>query len=101
MVDITLSTSRLMPGKNYVILFHYRNKDLQGEQRVYLSMYTSGWKAIDTFPYRVGFLCPPNSELGSAFAFHVPDNAANAILSLKITGAGTAEFSSVEMRAVK
>jgi hypothetical protein len=101
MINVTLSTSKLLPGKNYVLLFHYRNKDLKGEQRVYLSTYTADWKLIDTFPYGAGFLCSPNSESASAFAFHVPDNATNAILWLRITGTGTAEFSSVDIRPVK
>jgi uncharacterized membrane protein len=101
MVAITLSTGKLAPGKDYALLFHYRNKDLKGEQRVFLSTYGGDWKPIDTFPYGAGFHCPPNSESASAFAFHVPASATNATLWLRITGTGTAEFSSVEIRPVK
>jgi len=100
-VKITLSTPRLIPDKDYVLLFHYRNKELKGERHVSLSVYSSDWKMIDTFPRGGEYLCPPGLESASAYAFHVPAAASNAILSLEITGTGTAEFSSIEMRPMK
>jgi 4-amino-4-deoxy-L-arabinose transferase-like glycosyltransferase len=101
MVNVTLSTLKLTADRNYVLAFRYRNVDLSGEQRVYMSLLDDGGRTIDTYPYGAGFLCPANSESGSAFAFHVPAGATNAIVWLRATGKGSAEFSDVELRPVK
>ncbi len=100
-VNLTLSTRRLASNQVYVLTFHYRNTNLRGEQRVYLSTYTDDGSLVDTFPYGAGFLCPPNSDSESAFALYVPSIATNAILWLRIAGIGTADFSSIELQPVR
>jgi hypothetical protein len=101
MVNVTLSTRKLEADKDYVLSFGYNNRDLSGEQRVYVSVHRDDGSWIDVFPYGEGFLCPANSDSESAFAFHVPMGATNAIVWLRTTGLGRAEFSDVEMRAIK
>lgn len=101
MTNITLSTSKLVPGETYVMSFRYKNVGLKGEQRVYLSTNTGEGLLIETFPYGQGFLCTPNTESGSAFTFVMPENATNALLWLRSTGDGQAEFTGVEIRPVR
>ncbi|MGA7730459.1 MAG: glycosyltransferase family 39 protein [Chloroflexia bacterium] len=98
--NITLSTRKLTPGATYVLLCYYRNTQLTGTQRVYLSTYTEGGQLIETFPHGSGFVVAPGSNSGSAFAFKVPSTATSALLWLRITGQGTAEFTGVEIRPV-
>ncbi len=101
MVNLTLSTRKLIPGKTYVLTFHYRNIDFKGAQRVYMSTYTDDGSLVDTYPYGEGFLCPPNSDSESTFAFLVPQVVTNAVLWLRIEGTGTAEFSSIQLQPLK
>jgi 4-amino-4-deoxy-L-arabinose transferase-like glycosyltransferase len=101
MVNVTLSTSKLTPDRNYVLAFRYRNVDLSGEQRVYISMLDAGGRTLDTYPYGAGFLCAANSESQSAFAFHTPTGTTSAIVWLRATGNGSAEFSQVDLRPIK
>jgi WD40 repeat protein len=99
--NLTLSTRKLIPGQTYVLTFRYRNRDFKGDQRVYVSTYKDDGSLIDTFPYGEGFLAPPNSESGSAFAFVVPQAATNARLWLRTEGTGQAEFSDIELQPLK
>ena len=98
--NITLSTRKLTPGATYILLCHYSNTQLTGTQRIYLSTYAESGQLIETFPYGSGFFAAPVSSSGSAFAFNVPPTATNALLWLRITGQGTATFTSVEIRPV-
>lgn len=99
--NITLSTRKLMPGATYVLIFHYRNAEFQGRQRVYLSTNEDPDTLIDTYPYGDGFYCLPNSNSASAFAFKVPTITDNELLWLRINGEGTAEFSGIELRPLR
>ncbi len=99
--NITLSTSRLIPGATYVMFVHYRNTQLRGTESVYLSTYDSANRLIETFPYGSGFLCPPDTDSASAFALKIPPNATNELLWLRVTDLGTADFTDVELRPVR
>ncbi|MEO8285333.1 MAG: glycosyltransferase family 39 protein [Chloroflexota bacterium] len=101
MVNVTLPVHSLVPGRKYVLLFHYNNEHLQGEQRVFVSTLAGDGHVVDTFPYGDGFLCPLGAPSVSAFAFAVPTNSSSALLWLRIVGTGSAEFSSVELRPVR
>jgi len=101
MINLTLSTRKLIAGKDYVLTFRYRNVELKGDQRVYLSTYAGDGSLVDTFPYGEGFRFPRDSDSESTFAFHVPPIATNAVLWLRIEGTGRAEFSSIDLRPVK
>jgi uncharacterized membrane protein len=101
MANLTLSTRKLIPGKTYVLTFRYRNAHLKGDQRIYLSTYTDNGSLVDTYPYEEGFRCPRDLDSESTFAFRFPQLATSAVLWLQIEGAGTAGFSSVDLRPVK
>jgi hypothetical protein len=100
-VNVTLTTHRLQTGHSYALLFSCRNSGFEGAQRVYLSTHDSALGWLDTFPDGVGFACGADQDwVQQGFAFKMPAGATTAIVWLRATGEGTAEFTDVQVRAL-
>jgi hypothetical protein len=100
-VNVTLTTKQLQAGRSYALLFSYRNPSLQGEQRVYLSTHDASLSWLNTFPDGVGFACGlAQGWVQQGFAFTVPAGTTTAIIWLRASGQGTAEFRDIELRAL-
>jgi hypothetical protein len=98
-VNITLTTQQLQPGRTYALFFSYRNPGFQGSQRVYLSTHDTSLRWLDTFPDGVGFACGAAQEwVRQGFAFTVPDGETTAIIWLRASGEGTADFTDIQLR---
>jgi hypothetical protein len=100
-VNVTLSTRQLYPGDHYVLFFRYRNSDLQGTQKVYVSTHGADQRWLETFPDGLGYTCPPSTEwTRQGLGFTVPPDTVMSMIWLRATGQGTAEFADVELRQV-
>jgi 4-amino-4-deoxy-L-arabinose transferase-like glycosyltransferase len=100
-VNVTLTTERLAPGRFYVMRFRCGAQELNGEQRVYVSLYARDDKFLETFPWGAGYQCSQAEGEGSnAFALKTPDSVGRAVVWLRATGTGTATYADVEMREV-
>jgi hypothetical protein len=98
-VNVTLTTGQLQAGRAYAVFFRYRNPDLQGAQRVYISALAADQRWLDVFPDGLGYACPAAGDWArQGFAFTVPAATTTVILWLRVTGRGSAEFADVELR---
>lgn len=100
-VNVTLTTPQLQPGRTYALFFSYRNQGFDGAQRVYLSTHDRSLAWLDTFPDGVGFACDAaQGWVRQGFAFKVPDVETTAIVWLRASGEGTADFTDIQLRAL-
>jgi 4-amino-4-deoxy-L-arabinose transferase-like glycosyltransferase len=100
-VNVTLTTQQLQPGRTYALFFSYRNPDFQGAQRVYLSTHDRSLGWLDTFPDGVGFACDAAQDwVRQGFAFTVPAGETTAIIWLRASGEGTADFTDIQLRSL-
>ncbi len=100
-VNVTLTTQQLQPGRTYALFFSYRNLGFQGAQRVYLSTHDRSLAWLDTFPDGVGFACDAAQDwVRQGFAFTVPAGETTAIIWLRASGEGTADFTDIQLRAL-
>ena len=99
--NVTLTTHQLRVGNSYALLFSCRNPGLDGAQRVYLSTHDSALGWLDTFPDGTGFACGASQNwVQQGFAFTVPAGATTAIIWLRASGEGTADFMNIQLRAL-
>jgi 4-amino-4-deoxy-L-arabinose transferase-like glycosyltransferase len=100
-VNVTLTTQQLQPGRSYALFFSYRNPGFQDSQRVYLSTHDTSLHWLDTFPDGVGFACGAAQDwVRQGFAFTVPAGETSAIIWLRASGEGTADFRDIQLRSL-
>lgn len=100
-VNVVFTTGRLRPGGTFVIQFAYRNPQLHGVQRVYVSAHHRDERWLDVFPTGGGYLCDAAQDWKTgAFGFTLPPDTASAIIWLRAVGTGTADYRDVEVRPI-
>jgi hypothetical protein len=99
--NIIFALEGARPGSEYLLTLRCRNADLRGAQRVFATAH-SGQDWTGVFPSGLGFFCPRSVEwTEQGFAFALPDGSTTLKVWLRATGAGSAEFSYVQLREIR
>jgi hypothetical protein len=98
-INVTLRTRQARIAQTYLLAFQYRNRDLVGPQRVYVSTHSADGRWLTTFPAGAGYLCPPASDWATqGFAFTLPPETDTTILWFRASGTGSAEVRQVTLQ---
>lgn len=96
--NATFTMRSVTPGHRFSLLFGYRNGQLLGEQRVFVSAHDRAGQWLAVFPNGAGYLCTSAAEwMKGAFAFALPADADSLIVWLRASGNGLAEFTNVQL----